>query len=341
MSIPFALAVGHLGVSGIELPGLGFSKFSPNDASFGSAPPDTTTQAGKLSTLTRGGAQHGWSFMPTFITPAEVRKVCIGVRFTGLNKNQGDANTVPIYIWIAGTYKYYLFQALSGPIVPATECYVEVEIDRDTGNITGYIDGVSVGVVGTLAATPNTGMSTTGWTVGIANRNYGGGATVLSSDIYVSYKDGVYPEGRLGPVKIKSVPVRVSSVVGIDKSAAEMETIANTKLVNANGQPLTKGTVAKTNAAAAEVNFSLDLTGIDVSRQMAASIFVGAQRTGSQSVSATIERVLDGVTKSEQAVDLTTRSADRLSFSTSLPARTASTPRSLNDISHKLKIVEA
>lgn len=342
MSLIFALAVGHMGVSGVEFPALGLNKFNPFDASFGSAPPDTTTQQGKLSSLMRGtSGAHGWTQMPTLTVPSTARKVTIGCRFTGLVKNTGDANTAPFYFNLGGT-KYYPFQSVAAgsPIPPTTECYLEVEFDRDNSTITCYIDGMNMGQVGTFNATANAAFGT-GWFFGIASRNYNDPRVLLSGDIVVTTKDGVYPDGRLGAVKVSSVPVKVSSVSGLDKTAAEVETIVNARVVNTNGQPLTKGTVAKTTGASAEVNFSLDLAGVDVGRQLAAAIFVGAQRTGSASANATLERVLDGLTKTEQAVDLTTRSADRMNFSTPMIARTASQARSLNDITHKLKIVEA
>lgn len=342
MSLIFALAVGHMGVSGVEFPNLGLSKFNPYHPSFGSVPPDTTTQRGKLSTLMRGtSGAHGWTQMPTLTVPSTARKVTIGCRFTGLVKNAGDGNTAPIYLNLGGT-SYYLFQGIGAgyPIPPSTECYIEVEIDRDNNTITGYFDGVNVGQIGTINSTANAALGT-GWYFGIASRNYNDPKPLLTSDIVVTTKDGVYPDGRLGAVKVSSVPVRVSSVSGLDKPAAEVEAIANTRLVNVSGQPLTKGTVAKTTGALAEVNFSLDLSNIDVSRQVGASIFVGAQRTGSATVNAVLERTVDGVTKTEQAVDLTTRSADRMSFSSPLVVRTAAQARSLGDITHKLKIVEA
>jgi hypothetical protein len=342
MSLQFAMAVHHMGVSGLEFPALGLNKFGAFDTAFGSAPPETVTQKGKMASLNRGtSGQHGWTMLPNFIVPTAVKKIYFGCRFTGLVKHLGDVNTAPLYLNIGGG-KLYLFQSVANSAqVPPTDCYLEVEIDRDQGTVTGYIDGVSVGVIANISGGTSANLTTAGFTLGIAARNYNDARALFTSDAYIAWNDGVYPSARLGPVKISSVPVKVSSVSGFDKTAAELETIVNTRIVNTQGQPLTKGTVAKANAAAAEVNFSLDLTGIDVSRQLAAGIFVGAQRTGSQTVTATLERKLDAVTTTDQAVDLTTRSADRLNFIAPLAARTASTTRSLNDITHKLKFVEA
>lgn len=227
------------------------------------------------------------------------------------------------------------------------EIFVELVIDRTVVKpIDVYIDGVLAGTHNLMSANFLSAMNTSGYfDFYLPIREYSPLAVTMEQafqvrDVYVQEIDDVYPNVRLGPVSVKNVPLKVVAASGFDKSPAELETILNQFLAATGSNPFQKNSgVATTNDSSAEIEFEPDLTGIDVSRQIALGFRTGATRRGVKQVTSVVE-IDDGTTQSSRTVVTTPDSdTDRMAFSTPYAAKSIGDESvDLNNMTYKLKI---
>lgn len=232
------------------------------------------------------------------------------------------------------------------------ELYIEVVVDLLSGVVEFYFDGIKVTYSTDYSISPTilSYIETFGF-LGFeipfreytAHRRPNEKATSIS-DIYMLQTDDVYPNARLGSVKISDVPVKVTSVSGMDKAVPEMEVLVNQAIFAGPSTPVSQNaTVAKTTGEVAEIGFSLDLTEEQEQKALAACFRVAAKRTGSVPISAIIETDRYGETVSVPATDLPTNGSERINFTPPVAAKVsgAESTRKISDLTHKLKITGA